>query len=122
MGDDTCAKMAPFFSAEIFEDVFLPIYKRMFKPAIDNGVPGIFHCCGKNNIFLDYFLEFGVEITEPAQEEIDLLQMKEKYKGKLSFAGSPIGAKGEEDAVARATEIIRNEAHVYGRKVYGYTD
>jgi hypothetical protein len=163
MGDDTCAKMMPFFSPEIYEDIFLPIYKRLSKPAQDNDVPVVFHNCGKEELFLDFMVEFGVEYTEPAQEDNDILAMKEKYKGKLTFmgcwgwgdhipkgfpefdeeefrqdirdtidkysvgggyafAGFPIGQKGEESAAGRAYKIMRDEAHWYGRKVYGYTD
>ena len=163
MGDDTCAKMMPFFSPETYKEVFLPIYKRLSKPAQENDVPVLFHNCGKEEAFLDFMVEFGVELTEPAQEDNDILMLKEKYKGKLTFmgcwgwgdhipkgfpefdeeelrqdvrntidkysvgggyafAGFPIGQKGEESAQQRAYKIIRDEAHWYGRKVYGYTD
>lgn len=162
MADDTCAKMMPFFSPEIYEEVFLPVYKRLARPALENDIPVIFHNCGKEELFLDFMVEFGVEMTEPAQEDNDILMLKEKYKGKLSFigcwgwadhvpsnypdfdeeelredirktidkysvgggyafAGFPIGQKGDE-AAGRAYKIMRDEAHWYGRKVYGYTD
>jgi hypothetical protein len=141
----------------------LPIYKRLSKPAQENDIPVVFHNCGKEELFLDFMVEFGVEYTEPAQEDNDILAMKEKYKGKLTFmgcwgwgdhipagfpefdeeefrqdirdtidkysvgggyafAGFPIGQKGEEEAAGRAYKIMRDEAHWYGRKVYGYTD
>ncbi|MBR6114563.1 MAG: hypothetical protein IKQ10_05195 [Oscillospiraceae bacterium] len=87
MGDDTCAKMMPFFSPETYKEVFLPIYKRLAKPALENGVPVIFHNCGKEELFLDFMVEFGVEMTEPAQEVNDILMLKEKYKGKMTFIG-----------------------------------
>ena len=163
MTDDTCAKLMPFFSPETYKEVFLPIYHRLSKIAQDNDVPVLFHNCGKEELFLDFMVEFGVEYTEPAQEDNDILAMKEKYKGKLTFmgcwgwgdhipsgfpefdeeefrqdirdtidkyskgggyafAGFPIGQKGEEDAQRRAYKIMRDEAHWYGRKVYGYTD
>ena len=87
MTDDTCAKLMPFFSPETYKEVFLPIYKRLAKPALENGVPVLFHNCGKEELFLDFMVEFGVELTEPAQEVNDILMLKEKYKGKLSFMG-----------------------------------
>ncbi len=87
MGDDTCAKLTPFFSPETYKEVFLPIYKRLAKPALENGVPVIFHNCGKEELFLDFMVEFGVEMTEPAQEVNDILMLKEKYKGKMTFIG-----------------------------------
>lgn len=87
MTDDTCAKLAPFFSPDIYEDVFLPIYKRLSKPAQDNDVPVLFHNCGKEDAFLDFMVDFGVEVTEPSQEVNDILALKEEYKGKMTFAG-----------------------------------
>ena len=87
MGDDTCAKLTPFFSPETYKEVFLPIYKRLAKPALENGVPVIFHNCGKEELFLDFMVEFGVEMTEPSQEVNDILMLKEKYKGKMTFIG-----------------------------------
>ena len=87
MGDDTCAKMMPFFSPETYKEVFLPIYTRLAKPALENGIPVIFHNCGKEELFLDFMVQFGVEMTEPSQEVNDILMLKEKYKGKLSFMG-----------------------------------
>ncbi len=41
--------------------------------------------------------------------------------GAYAFAGFPVGVRGDTE-VARITEIMRDEAHWYGRKVYGYTD
>ena len=87
MGDDTCAKLMPFFSPETYKEVFLPIYKRLAKPALENDIPVIFHNCGKEELFLDFMVEFGVEMTEPSQEVNDLIMLKEKYKGKMSFIG-----------------------------------
>ena len=85
--DDTCAKLMPFFSPETYKEVFLPIYHRLSKPAQDNDVPVLFHNCGKEELFLDFVVEFGVELTEPAQEDNNILMLKEKYKGKLTFMG-----------------------------------
>ncbi len=162
MADDTCAKMAPFFSPAVYEDVFLPIYMRLSEPARQNGVPVIFHNCGYTTPFLEYMYQFGVRVTEPFQESNDILAVKEQFKGRMAFvghwgwaqhipknypdfdeeelrqdirntidycskdggyafAGFPIGVPGD-TAVKRAYQIMRDEVHWYGRKVYGYTD
>ena len=54
----------------------------------------------------------------------DIRDTIDKYSvgGGYAFAGFPIGQKGEESAAGRAYKIMRDEAHWYGRKVYGYTD
>ena len=160
--DDTCAKMSPFFSPEIYEEVFLPIYQKLAKPALDHGVPVIFHNCGYTTPFLEYMYSFGVRLTEPFQESNDIHQCKEQFKGRMSFighwgwgqhipkgypdfdeeafrqdirntideccvgggyafAGFPIGVPGD-PGVKRAYNIMRDEVHWYGRKVYGYKE
>ena len=161
--DDTAAAAAPFFSPEIYKDIFYPIYARMSKMAQDADIPVIFHNCGMMDEFIPFMIDFGVEMTEPAQTVMDILALKEQYKGKISFmgcwgwgdhmpenfpefdeeafrqdirdtidkysvgggyafAGWPVGLPNQQDAVARITEILRDEAHWYGRKVYGYVD
>ena len=162
MADDTCAKLAPFFSPAVYKEVFLPIYMKLAEPARENGVPVLFHNCGNTTPFLDFMYEWGVRVTEPFQESNDIVACQEKFKGKMSFvghwgwaqhipkgypdfdeeefrqdirdtidecsvhggyafAGFPIGAVGD-TAVKRAYDIMRDEAHWYGRKVYGYKD
>lgn len=162
MLDDTCAKESPFFSPETYRRVFKPIYERMAKPALDRGIPIIFHICGRFEPFLDDMLDFGVAIVEPTQETNDILKMKEKYKGRLGIIGGwdwgnrippnypeydeeelrqgvrdtidkyapgggyafsswPISYSGD-TTLPKIKRIIRDEAHWYGRKVYGYKD
>ena len=160
--DDTCAKLAPFFSPATYKEVFLPIYMKLAEPAREAGVPVLFHNCGNTTPFLEYMYEFGVRVTEPFQEVNDIVKCQEQFKGRMSFvghwgwgqhipknfpdfdeeefrqdirntidecsvhggyafAGFPIGLPGD-PAVKRAYNIMRDEAHWYGRKVYGYTE
>ena len=161
MLDDTCAKETPFFSPAIYEEVFLPVYRRLAKPANDRGIPIVFHNCGKVDEFIPFMLDFGVKILEPMQETNDIPSLKEQYKGKLGLVGgwdwgvripknypeydeeefrqgirdvidydAPGGAYGflgwpisypGDPVCAEITRIMRDEAHWYGRKVYGYT-
>ena len=161
MGDDTAAKETPFFSPQIFHDVFKPIYERLAKPARDRGIPIIFHNCGKMEEFIPDMYDFGVTIFEPLQLTNDLMAFKKNYKGKASFIGGwdwdvhmpktypiydeeevrqdirdtidkysvdggyafigwPISYAGDPNIEALRL-IVRDEAHWYGRKVYGYT-
>ena len=161
MLDDTCAKETPFFSPAIYEEVFLPVYRRLAKPANDRGIPIVFHNCGKVDEFIPFMLDFGVKILEPMQETNDIPSLTEQYKGKLGLVGgwdwgvripknypeydeeefrqgvrdvidydAPGGAYGflgwpisypGDPVCAEITRIMRDEAHWYGRKVYGYT-
>ena len=85
--DDSAAKQTPFFSMEIYRDVFKPIYLRLAKPAMDRGIPIEFHNCGKFQIQIPDMLDFGVKYTDPAQETNDLLDLQKKYHGKLCLVG-----------------------------------
>lgn len=163
MADDTCTKTTPFFSPEIYEDVFLPIYKRLSKKAVERGLPVAFHNCGKIDEFMDFMIEFGVQYTDPIQEINSIPELKEKYKGKISFCGgwewalhmpenyptydeeelrqsvrdcldknaqggayafyhSGLVSYFGDPVVEDVKHIVRDEAHWYGRKIYGYTD
>ncbi|MBR7189661.1 MAG: hypothetical protein IKD63_00965 [Oscillospiraceae bacterium] len=162
MGDDTCTKLAPFFSPETYKDVFLPIYHRMADPAVERGIPVEFHICGYCEPFMDFMVDFGVQMMDPVQASNDIVKCKEKYKGKLSFMGgwewalhmpkdypefdeeelrqtvrdtmdkyAPGGAYAfyhsglvsyfGDPVVEECKRIVRDEAHWYGRKIYGYT-
>ena len=85
--DDSAAKQTPFFSLEVYQDVFKPIYTRLAKPATDRGIPIEFHNCGKFQIQIPDMLDFGVKYTDPAQETNDLLDLQKKYHGKLCLVG-----------------------------------
>ncbi|MBR6430208.1 MAG: hypothetical protein IKS27_03250 [Oscillospiraceae bacterium] len=87
IADDTCAKTAPFFSVEVYRDVFKPIYKRLCKPAVERGIPVIFHNCGFCEPFIADMVDVGVKILEPMQDSNDLIKVKNQFKGKLSLIG-----------------------------------
>jgi len=87
MGDDSCTELDPFFSVAMYKDLFKPIYERIARPAVERGIPIIFHICGRYEPFVDDMLDFGVTIIEPTQESNDILGLKEKYKGRCGFIG-----------------------------------
>ena len=161
MADDTCAKTTPFFSPEIYEDVFLPAYSAVSKRAVERGIPVDFHNCGRMDEFMPFMEKFGVKYTNPAQETNDVAALAKEYKGRMVlcggwdwdshmpadypnydeemlregvrhsidayskegnyvFAGGVQGAIGDETAM-KISAIVKDEAHTYGKKVYGYT-
>jgi len=79
IGDDSASKYAPFFSVSTYQKVFKPIYARLFKPAVDRGLPVDFHNCGKCEAFVPDMVDLGVRFWNPAQTENDLMGIKEKY-------------------------------------------
>ncbi|MCL1803052.1 MAG: veratrol--corrinoid protein metyltransferase [Eubacteriaceae bacterium] len=87
MFDDTAAKYAPFFSVEVYKDIFKPIYTRLTQPANDRGIPIQFHNCGRAEDFVPDMIDFGVKYWDPAQTSNDLLQVKEDFKGQIAVCG-----------------------------------
>lgn len=87
MADDTASKYNPFFSVEMYRDIFKPIYERIAKPANDRNIPIGFHNCGRCEDFIDDMLDFGVKFWDPAQQINDIKAIKEKYKGRLVVCG-----------------------------------
>ena len=84
MLDDTAAKATPFFSLETYREVFLPIYRRLAKPATDRGIPIQFHNCGKCEIFVEDMIDFGVRYWDPAE-------LRKNTKARSSSAAAGIG-------------------------------
>ena len=88
MADDTASKYNPFFSPEIYEEIYLPVYRALAKPANDRGIPIGFHNCGRCEPFVDWMVDFGVRMWDPSQTTNKLEEIKQKYLGKLTLAGT----------------------------------
>ena len=87
--DDIATVTNPFFSLEMYRELFLPYYKQMAQLAIDRGIPCQMHCCGHCEIFIeDWVNELNVRAWNPAQTSNDLLAIKEKYRGRLILCGA----------------------------------
>ena len=87
MADDSCAKLVPFFSPEIYEDVFYPAYSAVAEKARERGIPVDFHNCGRIDEFLPFMEKFGVKYTNPVQETNDIPALCKQYKGRMVFCG-----------------------------------
>ncbi len=87
MLDDTASKYNPFISMEVYEDILLPIYRKLAKPANDRGIPIGFHNCGRCEDFLDHMMDFGVRYWDPCQTMNHLTDIKKKYGNKLILCG-----------------------------------
>ncbi|MDR1909729.1 MAG: veratrol--corrinoid protein metyltransferase [Spirochaetaceae bacterium] len=85
--DDTASKDYPFFSVEVYRDIFKPIYKRLTQKAVDRGIPLQFHNCGCCEEFVPDMIDLGVHFWDPAQTKNDLLGIKEKYGKNFAVCG-----------------------------------
>ncbi len=85
--DDTAAWRNPFFSLEMYRELFKPCYIRQASLAIERGLPIEMHNCGRCEDFIDDWRDFGVVMWNPAQTSNDLLAIKKKYGRSLVICG-----------------------------------
>lgn len=85
--DDTAAKLCPFVSEGMFDELLLPFYTALIDDAKAHGLPVQFHNCGHSETFMMKLSEAGVRVWDPAQTTNDLLAVKEKMGRKLALAG-----------------------------------
>ncbi len=88
MGDDIAHARAPFFSLNMFRELFKPYWKRYIDVAKDAGLPVVLHDCGNNDILVDDFVELGINAWEPAEEGNDILGIKARHDKKLAMMGA----------------------------------
>ena len=95
--DDDSAKLAPFFSLDMYRELVKPFHKRQCDLALENGMYIDRHDCGHSEQFIDDWLGIGVRSWNPAQVCNDLVGVKKKYLGRLTLSGcwdttGPIGS------------------------------
>jgi uroporphyrinogen decarboxylase len=87
VGDDLGTQTEPFVLPRVFEDLLLPLYKRLFKMYKDAGWLMSRHSCGCITKFLPELIEAGLDVLEPVQPCMDLPLIKKNYGKDLTFWG-----------------------------------
>ena len=85
--DDTATRYNPFISVEMFRDILKPVYARLFQPAVNRGLPIMFHNCGRCEDFFPDMVELGVRMSDPMQVDNDLLGIKATFGSQLVICG-----------------------------------
>lgn len=82
--DDIGTQAGPFFSPEVFDEFFMPYYKRLFDKAHELGMHFWLHTCGNIESFIPKFIDIGLDVLHPIQKytmnEVDIAQ---KYGDKI---------------------------------------
>jgi hypothetical protein len=111
--DDMCSLNGPMFSPAIFEEIFLPAYKKVitaFKQAGAKWV--ILHCDGDLRLLLDMVVDAGFDGINPVERSAGLHveNLINKYYGKLSFIGglcnTHILPHGTHEEIKRHVDIL----------------
>ena len=106
--DDDSAKLAPFFSLNMYRELVKPFHKMQCDLALENGMYIDRHDCGRSEQFIDDWLEMGVRSWGPAQVTNDIPAIKKKYGNQLALSGAwdttgPIGSPNVDPEKLRET-------------------
>ena len=89
IGDDLAYNKGPFVSPRIFNEMFLPSYKRISKIAHKRGVKLIFHSDGNIRPVIDELIEcFDAIHPWQASANIDIAEVKKQYGDKVCIMGN----------------------------------
>lgn len=99
MCDENASYNSPFYSLEVYRDLFKPFNVRIAKPVIDRGIPIDMHDCGRCEDFISDWMDFGVTSWNPAQTSNDIMAVKKKFGNKLVIVGGwePLGELARDD-------------------------
>jgi hypothetical protein len=128
--DDMASSRMPNFSPDIFEEFFLPRYKKMVSTVRKAGCSRVFfHSDGNIGPLLDLLIEAGFEGFNPLEPScgLDLIKLREKYGRKIVFCGGvcnkyilPKGNKKEIEAHVRPLiELGRDGGLIIGQASIG---
>jgi len=88
MCDENASWNDPFYSLDMYRDLFKPYNIRAAKPAMDRGIPIDMHDCGRCEDFISDWMDFGVASWNPAQTSNDVLAVKKKFANRLVIIGA----------------------------------
>lgn len=109
-GDDVCTSEGLMVTMEMYENLIHPMEKKMAKAAIDMGLIVDHHCCGKCDEIIDYIVDTGARLWQPAQHMNDLVGIKAKYGDRLIIHGG-WDSTGPHTYATATKEEVEAEVH-----------
>lgn len=84
--DDIGMQTGPFMSKELFDEFYLPYYKKVCERAHELGIDVWFHSCGDIRELLPSLVEAGIDVLHPVQKYcMDEKEIVETYGDDLAF-------------------------------------
>jgi uroporphyrinogen-III decarboxylase len=115
-GDDIAFKTGLFVPPEIMKEIWVPRMAKIIEPAVNAGIPVMFHSDGKIDDIVEDLIEMGIDCIHPLDPYgIDYTDYKKRYGDRLCLSGNvdiefPLskGAPGDVDAdVKKHMEILK---------------
>jgi hypothetical protein len=107
MEEDWGAQSQPFIHRSLFREFFFEAYKALAKFIHSNGWYFCMHSDGKINIYMDDFINSGVNIIGLEQPRVVGIKEISEYRGKVCFEGS---VDTQFSLPTDDYDLIRNEA------------
>lgn len=113
-GDDWGQQTGLIMGYDIWKEFLYPCLQSMYKKVRDAGKYVMIHSCGKVTELFDDLIEIGLNCFNPFQPEVmNVFQLMEKYRGRLSFHGGLSMQKtlpfGSVEDVERESEKLLKE-------------
>ncbi len=86
--DDWGSQISTFMSPDMFEEFFLPSYKKIYGYYKENGVEVIMHHSDSYAATLvPFMIDMGIDIWQGVMRSNNIAELLEKYKGQITFMG-----------------------------------
>lgn len=111
VGDDIAFKSATLIHPDILRRIFLPHLKRVFQPAIDRGIPILYHSDGNIQALIPDLIGLGINALNPIEPYgMDITDIKREYGRDIALVGNlDVGgslSRGSTEDVRRDTRAL----------------
>lgn len=105
--DDIGTQNSPFFSLGIFREFFKPYYKQLIDKAHSLGMHFWLHTCGNIELYLEDFIEIGLDVIHPIQKyTMDYKHIAETYGDRICLL---VGFDVQQTIPFGTPEAVRQE-------------
>jgi uroporphyrinogen decarboxylase len=85
------SQLAPFFSADTFNDLFSAYFEKMFELAHSHGAKTMLHSCGSVSSFIPRLIEIGLDILDVVQTSalgMEIEKLAKEFGKDINFCGT----------------------------------
>lgn len=87
--DDVAFKTGLFIAPKVFKEIWVPRMARIFEPAVNAGIPIMFHSDGKVDDIVEDLIDMGLDCLNPMDPYgIDYRDYKKRYGSRLCLSGN----------------------------------
>ena len=87
--DDVAFKSGLFIPPKIMKEIWVPRIARIFEPAVNAGIPVMFHSDGKIDDMVEALIEIGLDCLNPMDPYgVNYREYKKRYGSRLCLSGN----------------------------------